>query len=94
MFAKSFYKKKKLYQILSSFFFVCIICLFKLQTSLPSIENCLLSGQAEVLVGTVSEHEEVMLVEVVQPGHGPHLQLGEVELGQLPRAAAAAHMGH
>ena len=53
-----------------------------------------MSGQAEVLVGTVSEHEEVMSVEVVEPGHRPHLQLGEVELGQLPRAAAAAHVGH
>ena len=66
-----------------------------LQTpNFASIENCLLSGQAEVLVRTVPEHEEVMLVEVVQPGHGPHLQLGEVELGQLPRAATAAHVGH
>ena len=66
-----------------------------LQTpNFASIENCLLSGQAEVLVRTVSEHEEVMLVEVVQAGHRPHLQLGEVGLGQLPRAAAAAHVGH
>ena len=53
-----------------------------------------MSGQAEVLVGTVSEHEEVMSVEVVEPGHGLHLQLGEVELGQLTRAATTAHVGH
>ena len=51
-------------------------------------------SQAEVLVRTVSEHEEVMLVEVVQAGHRGHLQLGEVGLGQLPRAATTAHVGH